>query len=132
MSELRINLVKDLLRFSISELNDAQSTFAGLDTKAQNTTAIGGVFLAGALAFFSGDSLPKILSMGAHPELVLLGIVVLLLMLSTGFCIWAIRIQEVAINDVAPSKEEVVAILDQAADQLSARYENYLLTQIED
>lgn len=132
MSELRINLVKDLLQFSASEMSDAQTTFAGLDVKAQNTTAIGGIFLAGALAFFSGDSLPKVISIGAHAELILLGIVVLLLMVSTSFCIWAIRIQEVSISDIAPSKDEVIAILDQPADELTVRYENYLLTQVED
>jgi hypothetical protein len=132
MNEPRLALIKDLLQLSMSELSDAQSTFAGLDNKAQNTTAIGGIFLAGALAFFNGDSLPKIISVAGHMELVLLGAAVVLLTISIGFCIWAIRIQEVSIVDVMLSNEEVTAILDQPSDELPRRYENYLLSQIED
>ncbi|MEK6284003.1 MAG: hypothetical protein AABN95_26945 [Acidobacteriota bacterium] len=130
MSELRVNLVKDLFQSSISEHSDAQANFTGLDTKAQNTTAIGGIFLAGALAFFNGDSLQKLITIGSHPAIILLGIVVLLLMLSTAFCIWAMRIQDISISDVAISKEEVEAIIEQPSDELSERYENYLLSQV--
>jgi uncharacterized membrane protein YqjE len=130
MSELRINLVKDLLQSSISEHSDAHANFAALDTKAQNTVTIGGIFLAGALAFFNGDSLQKLIMLGSHSVLILLGMVVLLLMLSTIFCIWGMRIRDISISDVTISQEEVEGILEQSSDELSIRYENYLLSQV--
>lgn len=132
MSESRINLIKDLLQSSISAHSDASSNFTSLDTKAQNTIAIVGIFLAGTLAFFTGDSLQKLITIGAQPAIILLGILVLLLMLSTACCIWAMRIQDISINDVTMSKEEVEAILERPFDELSERYENYLLSQIEE
>jgi hypothetical protein len=132
MSEQRINLVKDLLQSCITEHTDAQANFAGLDAKAQNTIAIGGIFLAGALAFFNGDSLQKLIMLGSHLTIVLLGIVVLLLMLSTVFCIWAMRIRNLSITDSTISKEEVEGILEQPLDELPDRYENYLLSQVGD
>lgn len=138
MSEERIELVKNLVELAINEHSDAQANFSSLDTKAQNTTAIAGIFLAGALAFFNGASLQKLMTIGSHATIVLLALVIVSLMFCTAFCLWAMRIRDVSIGDVGFAKEVVVGssgvagILDLPADELRGRYENYLLTQAGD
>src|ERR1051325_1164979 len=132
MSEQRISLVKDLLQSIINEYSDAKTRFTNLDTKAQSTTAIAGIFLAGALAFFNGDSLQKLITYGGRVTVFLLGIAVFLLMLSTIFCIWAMLIRDISIIENENLREEVEGILRQDSDELSDRYENYLRDQAEE
>ena len=138
MSEGRTDLVKDLVQLAIAEHSDAQTNFTNLDAKAQSTTTIAGIFLAGALAFFNGDSLQQLISIGSHPAILLLGIVVLFLMIAIALCVAAMRIRDVSVREVGLSKEEVVGssevigILDLPANELPGRYENYLLQQVDE
>lgn len=127
---VRANLIKNLFEASVAEHSDAQQNFATLDTKAQNTAAIAGVFLAGALALFGGDSVQKIIKAGGSIEISLIGAVAILLMFSIVSCLLAMRIREIAVRDIAILREDVETILDMPHDELNERYENHLLTQV--
>jgi uncharacterized membrane protein len=130
MSELRIKLIGDLLQSYSAKYSDAALTFSNLDGKAQNTITIGGIFLAGSLSFFTGDSLPKLIAQGSRPALVMLGLVVLLLIMSVACCLYAMWIRDILTSDVSVTSDEVKLILDEPSANLPERYERYLLAQV--
>jgi hypothetical protein len=131
MNELRIRLISELLQSCYGRYSDAALDFSNLDAKAQNTITISGIFLAGTVAFFTGDSLQKLISLGSRPILVMLGLVTLLLMTSVAFCIHAMWIRDISTKDLSVSTEEVKLILDESSDDFAERYERYLLTEVE-
>jgi hypothetical protein len=132
MNEARINLIKDLVQSCVSENADAQTNFAALDAKAQNTITVVGIFLAGALAFFTGDSLQKLIRLRSFTIIALFVAVISLLMISTIFCVWAMRIQYMSVYEASFSEELIKSILRQSSNELSARHENYLFGEVKE
>lgn len=131
-AKVRVELAKDLFDSAIAEHSDAQANFSGMDTKAQNTAAVGGIFLAGSLALFNGASMQKLLGDGSPIAFGLLILIAALLMATTILSLWAMRIREIPRGDLKLSKEEVDAILERPEEELSARYQNYLLSRASD
>ncbi|MBI1763503.1 MAG: hypothetical protein HYR56_18925 [Acidobacteria bacterium] len=129
-NEKREVLVKELLQSCVNSYSDADAAFKNLDSKAQNTVAIAGVFLGGAFAFFNGGAFDKFIRLGGTLATVILGIAVLLLITSIWFCIRALRIRFVPINDITISHQEVDEILERPDTEIIQRYENYLRGQI--
>lgn len=130
LAELRVNLVRELFQAALSDHADAEANFASLDTKAQNTAAIGGVFLAGTLALFNSGSLQKLLEGGSNKTLIFLAVTGLLILSAAILAILAMRLRDVPVGDMAISKEEIDEILLQPTDELPDRYERYLLGQV--
>ncbi|HWN11811.1 MAG TPA: hypothetical protein VNO50_21470 [Pyrinomonadaceae bacterium] len=128
MTDLRAEIVENLLDSCKAEYSEAAATFTALDTKAQNTITVSGIFLAAALAFFRGAELQQLVTIGGA-TLILLAIVVLVLMLAIIFCIWGMRIRDVPIADAAFSEKEARQILKEPAESLNELFEGHLFDQ---
>ncbi|MGH9928096.1 MAG: hypothetical protein ACREA9_02600, partial [Pyrinomonadaceae bacterium] len=129
MIELRREVAKNLVESCRVEHKDASGTFAALDTKAQNTIMVAGIFMAGALAFFRGDVLQQLVAVGSRLILVLLGLAVLTLILAITLCIYAMVTREVSISEPRLFEEQAQVILNEPPDLLSDLYERYLFYQ---
>lgn len=130
--DFRILLLKESLEASKIEYSILQKDFSDLDTKAQHTTAIAGIFLAGSLAFYSGESLPKLIILSGWPGILLLGMAVLMLVVSVAFSIRTMRIREVEIVDSASANVQVDELLDVPADEWPEGHERFIRGQIEE
>jgi uncharacterized membrane protein YgdD (TMEM256/DUF423 family) len=132
MNRLRIVLLERVLQASVDEHAYNKRTFTNLDTKAQNTTAIAGVFLAAALAFLRGQALEQFVQFSGRYVVVFLGVSIILLLGSVLSCLIAMRIRGV----IAPIGS--VELIEMVNDILSlepseftdATHENFLRDQI--
>jgi len=132
MSEQRIALVKELFTASVSELTNAQNSFNALDTKAQNTTTIAGIFLASTLAFLNSKVFETVINSGKAVSLILLGFVTGFLIISVLCCLRSITIRETPVLKLTNFQKELEGILRQPDDQVADRYENFLKSRISD
>lgn len=136
MAESGIELLKGLLKAHDAAYSDAVLTFTGLDSKAQNTTSLAGIFLGAVFAFFNGNYLLKAVSFGGSRLTYLLAAIVVSLILAIIFCISAMWTRNVRIYDLAISKSEIEDILslqvDPDEDKLDLIQQNYLIGQIEE
>jgi hypothetical protein len=104
MKSLRIELLGRTLQSCVDEYKDKGITFSNLDTKAQNTTTIAGVFLAAVFAFLQGDNLTKFICLGGIHAIRLLGVSIVLLLSSALFCLYTMRIRKL----VAPLESKAL------------------------
>lgn len=130
MSEQRISLIKEMFNASVSEFTNAQNSFNALDTKAQNTTTIAGIFLASILAFLNSEILQKFVATGKLFSVIILGTVTVFLIFATLFCLFSIIIRDTPTLKLKNIQNELEAILKQPEKQLETRYENFLLSRI--
>lgn len=104
MNGLRIGLLETALRACIEEYADSGRTFANLDTKAQNTTAIAGILFAAALAFLHGDVLQQVMQQGTTYALILLGAAIIALLSAILLCLLGMKVRKV----IAPVDSKTV------------------------
>ncbi len=132
MTNLRLKLLERVLTTSAAEYADKGRIFTNLDTKAQNTATIAGIFLTGAFVFIGKESLDWFISRGGPIVITLLSITIVLLVVSIVFCIIAMKIQRtltpMASKDFACMVEEILQI--EPADFTDERIENFLKDQI--
>lgn len=126
----RIEMLKDLLKMYDAAYSDAASSFTGLDAKAQNTVSLAGIFLGAVFAFFNGNYLTKVAQAGGVTILILLAFVVLLLLAAIIFCVLAMRIRVINLNDLSLALQEVEEIIAVEDEELEGTQLNYLRGQI--
>ncbi len=108
MSSLRIRLLEKVLQSCAEEYSFHERIFAHLDTKAQSTTAISGIFLAAALAFLHGDAVEQLTAQAGLLGLILVGLAILGLIVSVVFALVAMRVQTVPAPLAAADKLKMV------------------------
>jgi hypothetical protein len=128
---IRISLLTEALEASKTEYSNLLKDFTDLDTKAQNTTAVAGIFLAGSLAFYNGDPLSKLSGFGVV-AVALLGAAVMFLVVSVVFSIGTMKLRDITQVNSAIDKEDVNNLLRAGlADQeWSEAYERYINLRI--
>lgn len=133
INNFRFLLLTESLKASATEHSFLQSDFTDLDTKAQNTTAIAGIFLAGSLAFYSGDSLPRLVQLGGLPIVILLAIAVSMLVISVMLSIRTMTIREIEVVNSADATKEVNDLLraELVDEEWPVAHERYVRGQIE-
>jgi hypothetical protein len=129
--DFRISLLKESLEASKAEHANRLRDFTDLDTKAQSTTAIAGIFLAGSLAFYNGDALSTLIGFSRLPGMILLGVAVSMLVVSVVFSIRTMTIREIAAVDSVNANKAVDDLLRWPEDW-SEGHERYLRDQIKD
>lgn len=104
MKSSRSELLERTLQSCADEYKDKGLTFSNLDTKAQNTITIDGVFLAAVFAFLQGDNLTKFICLGGTYAIIFLGFSIILLLSSALFCLYTMKIRKI----VAPLESEAL------------------------
>jgi hypothetical protein len=132
MNEIRTGLLEKALRACVDEYVEKGRTFTNLDTKAQNTTALAGVFLAAALAFLREEALEAFVRSGGRHTVILLAASIISLLGSILSCLLAMRIRKV----IAPIEPvALTAMVDDilsldASELTDVTYGNFLRDQI--
>ncbi len=104
MKNSRIELLEWTLQSCTDEYKDKGLTFSNLDTKAQNTITIAGIFLAAGFAFLQGDNLTKLICLGGIYAIILLGGSIVFLLSSAFCCLYTMKIRKI----VAPLGSEAL------------------------
>jgi hypothetical protein len=129
MIELRNDLAKDLVENCKLEHADAAATFNALDTKAQNTITIAGIFLASSLAFFKLETLQFLVANGSTVILFLVGLTAAILIAAIGFCLSALWPREVPLGNVLRAVDVAETILNDPIETLPDHYLGRLMEQ---
>ena len=132
ISVQRVGLLAGALQACVEEYRDKRGIFASLDTKAHNTTAIAGIFLAAALAFLHGNPLKEFVRPAGLSAVILLAASVLVLLGSIVTCLWAMRVRYLVVSE--PSETLVRMVNDilrlESSEFTDKTGENFLRDQI--
>ncbi len=107
-------LVRESLAAQKEEYQELSETWRQLETKAQGTIAVSGVFLAAAFAFVR-----QLTASASIFERVLLIVGIALLVLSVSLSIWALRIRRVPKAPIGDAIDRLVSNLEQRGEQIS-------------
>lgn len=132
MSTPRIQLLEKTLQACTDEYKEKSTIFAALDSKAQNTISVSGIFLGAALAFIRADALADLVRTAGQPAVFLLGGAILSLLAAVVTCLIGMRVRAVAgpmgANTLAEMVGDLLTLKPSELDDI--RLENHLQHQI--
>lgn len=132
MNKLRLELLEKSLQSCINEYKDKIAIFNNLDTKAQNNITIAGIFLGAMFAFLQGDNLGKFISHTHTLGIFLIGLSIISLIISIGFCLYALKIRTMSAplesDELFRMAQDILKLEDSEFDQTIS--ENFLRDQI--
>jgi hypothetical protein len=132
MRGARKELLDKVFQSCLQEYADKQNTFAQIDTKAQTTASVAGVLIAAALAFVQADSVDRMVSAGGLKVVILFASAIVLLLLSTLFCLLAMRIRRLTAplesKEIGRMIEEIFRL--DASEFTDETVENFVRDQV--
>jgi hypothetical protein len=132
MNKISTKLLQISLQSCVDEYKDVRTIFDKLDTKAQNITAIDGIFLAATLAFLDGGVFGQLDHLNKFIIISLIGASIVCVLFSILCCLYCLQTRKIA----APLKSDkmnkmVNDILEAEEDEhLEERYEIFYRDQI--
>jgi len=117
-------VLEKILQTQITEYADIQYRFNNLDTKAQNTVAIAGIFIVASLAFLPIKDLPDMINLLGKEAVVIMGYVLALLVAAVMCCLKAMRIRWTPTPSFVKYGSDLLGL---SHDEISNEiYQNYL------
>lgn len=130
-NQIRASLLEKTLNYCAGDYSILERTFAGLDTKAQATFAVAGIFLALVGSLIADREIAAAIR-GSCPAILLLFLTLGALLGSTLLCVWAMRIRRVPTPLEGEKLSEVAedVLAPESGDVSRETYEGWFREQI--